>query len=170
MDCLTSNTERFSHQRPTPADRIARSTSVSSMRRGTSTARPVGPGFLALVRTYHGAGGTPGFVEESKDCHQRWGDGDPGFRMPSADEVGSDGELDESNLFRDPATRRYVRDVVYTSEQYRELLNTYSPNRALDDESRTGLLGCLGSLIDSRFGGSISKSYLWELTVAQVRE
>ncbi len=135
------------------------------------SAAALGPtGSLALVGTHHVAGGTPGFVEESQACHERWGEGDPGFRMPLPDEVAPDGELDGSPLFGEPATRRYVRDVVYTSEQYRELLNTYSPNRALDDESRTGLLDCLGNLIDSRFGGSIAKSYLWELTVAQVTD
>jgi hypothetical protein len=36
----------------------------------------------------------------------------------------------------------------------------------LEEHARTGLLRCIAALIDSRFGGRISKRYMTELAIA----
>ena len=67
--------------------------------------------------------------------------------------------------FTGVAVRRYERDLAYTTAEYRDLLLSYSGHRALDPTAREGLLGCIGELMDTRFGGRIAKRYLTELTV-----
>jgi hypothetical protein len=56
--------------------------------------------------------------------------------------------------------------LTYTTSEYCDLLSSYSGHRALASDAREGLLGCIGDLIDARFGGRIAKRYMTELTVA----
>ena len=65
---------------------------------------------------------------------------------------------------------RYERDLAYTTAEYRDLLLSYSGHRALAPAALEGLLGCVGELMDSRFGGRIAKRYMTELTVGRARE
>jgi hypothetical protein len=46
-------------------------------------------------------------------------------------------------------------------------VRTYSNILALTEANREGLAGCLASLIDSRYQGRITKTYLFELRVAR---
>jgi hypothetical protein len=55
----------------------------------------------------------------------------------------------------------------YTTASYLDLLRAYSGHRDLDPEPRSGLLGCIADLIDSRYGGQIAKRYLTELRIAR---
>jgi SAM-dependent methyltransferase len=131
------------------------------------SARALRPGgALAVIATHHVAGGTPGYDELAQTCYARWVGADPGFRPPAADSVERDDELDRSPLFGSPVTRRYLRDLPYTSRTYADLVGTYSNNLALSAETRAGLLACLTDLIDSRFGGHILKTVLTEMQVA----
>jgi hypothetical protein len=65
-----------------------------------------------------------------------------------------------------PVFRRYERESTYTTREYRDLLSTYSGHRALAPDAREALLGCIGELIDTPFGGRIAKRYMTELAVA----
>jgi hypothetical protein len=58
---------------------------------------------------------------------------------------------------------------AYATAEYLDLLQTYSGHIALDPGAREGLLGCIAELIDSRYGGRISKRYLTELRTARRR-
>jgi hypothetical protein len=49
------------------------------------------------------------------------------------------------------------------------VLRTYSGHRAMEPAAQANLLACIAGLIDSRFGGRISKRYLTELRVARRR-
>ncbi len=46
------------------------------------------------------------------------------------------------------------------------MLLTYSGHRALDPAAQASLLDCIAGLIDSGYGGRITKRYLTELRVA----
>ena len=46
------------------------------------------------------------------------------------------------------------------------MLMTYSGHRALERDAREDLLDCISGLIDSRFGGMVTKRYLFELAMA----
>ena len=50
-----------------------------------------------------------------------------------------------------------------------DTLRTYSSTIAMESGAREGLLSCLTRLIDSRYGGRITKRYLFGLCVAQRR-
>jgi hypothetical protein len=64
-------------------------------------------------------------------------------------------------------TRRYEREIGYTTAQYLDVLGTYSGHRALDPPAREALFACLAALADERHGGRVVKRYLFELVVAR---
>ncbi|MFG2788039.1 class I SAM-dependent methyltransferase [Streptomyces sp. NPDC048419] len=133
-------------------------------------ARALRPGgHLALVLTEHVAGGSVEFFARAQRCYERWDpDTPPGLRLRPASEIPSGtGELEDSPFFEHVVATRHTQDIPYTTDQYIDVLLTYSGHRALDERSRRGLLSCLRELIDSRHGGSITKRYLHELIVAE---
>jgi SAM-dependent methyltransferase len=129
-------------------------------------------GALAVVATEHVLGGTAPFFADAQDCYERWDPEHtpPGLRLtPAAEVPAAHPELDGSALFAPATQRRYEWDADYSTAQYRELLLTYSNHLAMPPETREGLLGCIGSLIDTRYGGAVTKRYLTELRVARRR-
>ena len=128
-----------------------------------------GGGHLATVTTAHVRGGTVDFFRQAQDCYLRWDpatDPDEPFLSPEEVPVGHD-EIDTDPRFGPAVRRRRVRDIAYSAEDYLSVLRTYSGHRALSQERRDGLLGCLRRLITDEYGGTITTSYLYELRVAQ---
>jgi SAM-dependent methyltransferase len=126
-------------------------------------------GGVAIISTHHVAGGDDPFFAEVQRCYETWMPGTPkGLRLPDAGDVPhhAGDEFEASGRFTKPAFRRYEREFTYTTREYRDLLSTYSGHRALAADAREGLLGCIGELVDTRFGGRIAKRYLIELAVA----
>jgi SAM-dependent methyltransferase len=133
-------------------------------------------GSLATIGTNHVAGGSEAFFVDVMECYERWDPANatawPGYAspLPQADDFRSDSdELDRSGRFGPATFRRQLWDETYSAAGYIETLLTYSGHRALDGEQREGLLDCIRELIDSRYGGRITKRYLFELRVATVR-
>ena len=125
-------------------------------------------GSFATVTTDHAAGGTDPFFVDVQDCYERWDPTTPpGLRLVHADDIVPTAAPDPNGRFGAAQLRRYETDIAYTTARYQDVIRTYSPTRALDDERRGGLLGCIGSLIDSRYGGLIVKRYLRVLRVAR---
>ena len=125
-------------------------------------------GTLATIATHHVAGDDERFFIDVQACYERWDpDTPPGLRLLKASAVASDSEeLDRSGRFGRSTFRRYEWDAVYSTDAYIDLLLTYSGHRALPADAREGLLDCITALIDSRYGGRITKRYLTELRVA----
>lgn len=128
-------------------------------------------GTIAIIDTYHFAGGTEEFFVEVQRCYERWDPNtEPGLRLPAAAEVPLNSqEVDRSERFGPVQFRRYGWEQRYSTEAYLEVLQTYSGHRALESSARNGLLDCIAHLIDSRYGGGIVKRYLTELRVAARR-
>jgi SAM-dependent methyltransferase len=128
--------------------------------------RPAGS--LATVATHHIAGGDESFFVEVQACYARWDPSTPaGFRLPAAADIPPDSdELDRSGPFGPATFRRYEWEQSYSTASYRDLLLTYSGHRALPPEARRGLLDAIAQLIDTRYGGKITKRYLTELRLA----
>jgi SAM-dependent methyltransferase len=128
-------------------------------------------GALATIATHHVAGGDDEFFVEVQACYERWDpDTPPGLRLPAAAAVPASGEeLDRSGRFGPVSFRRHEWELEYSSAGYLDVLRTYSGHRALEPVPRANLLACIAELIDSRFGGRISKRYLAELRVARRR-
>ena len=76
-------------------------------------------------------------------------------------------EIEATNLFGPVTVRRYPWEESYDSASYIGLLNTYSGHLALDPDTRQRLFEGLAELIDSRFGGRITKGYLTILYLAR---
>jgi SAM-dependent methyltransferase len=129
-------------------------------------------GSLAVISTEHIAGGTAPFFVDVQACYERWDPATPpGLRLQPADEIPhASAELERSGSFATIAERRYERDLPYSTRTYLDVLLTYSGHLALRADLRAGLLECIVTLIDTRYGGSIRKRYLNELTVARIAE
>jgi SAM-dependent methyltransferase len=124
-------------------------------------------GALATVTTLHIAGGTEQFFADAQSCYRRFDPTtEPACQLPTEDQVRHDRDLGHTGRYGPPVFRRHVWSVEYTTARYLELLGTYSPNLAMSAQVRDGLLGCVGALIDGRYGGTITKRYLAELRVA----
>ncbi|WP_327654811.1 class I SAM-dependent methyltransferase [Streptomyces sp. NBC_00483] len=152
-----------------PAVRIAKS--ADALRPG---------GTLATVSTHHVAGGTEDFFAEAQDCYLRFDPTTPpGLRLTPAADIPYDSQeapnrnveqgnaaLPGADRFEPPVFRRYERELTYRTADYLDLLCTFSGTLALDPPARAGLLDCIGTLIDSRYDGRVTKRYLTELRLA----
>jgi SAM-dependent methyltransferase len=76
-------------------------------------------------------------------------------------------EISASGRFRNVADRRYLWDVIYTADEYIDVLNTYSGHRGLDDYTRERLLYRIRNRIEARPRGQVRKTYLAMLNVAE---
>ncbi|MFH8488839.1 class I SAM-dependent methyltransferase [Streptomyces longisporoflavus] len=126
-------------------------------------------GTLAVVTTDHVAGGSAEFWVEVQGCYKRWDPDatEPGLRLTPESDVRADtAEFDRAAGLGPVTVRRFARDITYTADQYIDLLRTYSGHRALDEETRAGLLGCVRRLIEGTYGGAVTKRYLHELIMA----
>jgi SAM-dependent methyltransferase len=125
-------------------------------------------GSLAIVSTHHVAGGTERFFVDVQRCYERFEpDTPPGLRLPPASQLPPDvDELTGSGLFGSARIRRYEWDQTYTTDEYIDVLMTYSGHRAMHDGPREQLLACTRDLIDRDHGGQITKRYMTQLAVA----
>jgi SAM-dependent methyltransferase len=128
-------------------------------------------GALATVSTHHVAGGDTKLFAEIQSCYERWDPTTPtGLRLQPATAIPIDSEeLDRSGRFGPATFRRYEWDLAYSTSAYIDTLLTYSGHRALAPEAQTNLLADIAHLIDSRYGGRITKRYMTELRIARRR-
>jgi len=140
-----------------PATRVAKA--AQALRPG---------GMLATIFSQHVAGGTEAFFVDVQDCYERWDpDTPPGLRLPPAADLPDDAqELEGSDQFGPALFRRYEWDVTYSTEAYLDVLRTYSGHRAMAPAARDGLLACIGDLIETGYGGRVTKRYLTSLRIA----
>lgn len=122
-------------------------------------------GRLAVVTTDHVAGGTTEFFHRSQQCYQRWDPATPpGLLLREADEIPTEtDEFERCPRFRNVEVIRHFQDITYTTDEYIDVLLTYSGHRALEAPRREGLLACLRELIDTGYGGRVTKRYLHQL-------
>jgi ubiquinone/menaquinone biosynthesis C-methylase UbiE len=125
-------------------------------------------GTLATIATHHIAGGDERFFVAVQACYEKWDPSTPpGLRLQAAADIPLDSEeLDRSGLFGAATFRRYEWEQTYSTMAYSDLLLTYSGHRSLPAQARQGLLDCIAHLIDSQYGGKITKRYLTELRLA----
>ncbi|BBD57706.1 type 12 methyltransferase [Nostoc sp. HK-01] len=66
----------------------------------------------------------------------------------------------DSGKFKDIQFGEVTSDVVYSTDEYLALLNTYSPYIQLDADTKKTLFAELTQLINNDFGGSLQLSYI----------
>lgn len=143
-----------------PASRITR---IASLLRDRGT--------MAIIDTVHVNGGSRQFFRDTQDCYMKW---DPNtkekYELPEASEVEtSKWESETSDLFTTLFQGRYFYNRHYSASDYISLMKTYSDVASLGEDNRKGILNCIGTLIDSRYQGKITKRYLIELFVARIK-
>lgn len=126
-------------------------------------------GTVAIVWTHHVAGGTTPFFAWAQDCYRRWDPHTPeDVVLPEEDAlVPFTDELAASPLVGDVESRAFPVELTYTTEDYLDLLRTYSPTIRLTEAQRDSLLDCLRQLIERDFGGHVTKRYVFELVLAR---
>jgi SAM-dependent methyltransferase len=125
-------------------------------------------GALATFGYEHVAGGTERFFVDVQRCYERWDpETEPGLLLEPADSIAEDAEeLERSGRFGPAVFRRHVWDLEYSTAEYLDVLSTYSGHRALGPARLEALLDCIGTLIDSEYGGRITKRHLTQLRLA----
>ncbi|MEU4472433.1 class I SAM-dependent methyltransferase [Micromonospora sp. NPDC023888] len=125
-------------------------------------------GSLGIVSTHHIAGGTNAFFADAQRCYERFDPTTPpGMRLTTDDETPEEAaEFDRSARFGPAEFRRYEWQQTYTAPEYLNLLMTYSGNRAMAPQARSGLFTCITHLIDDIYGGAITKQYRTRLAIA----
>lgn len=130
-------------------------------------------GFLCLIDTHHIDGGFNDFPARSQECYAQWDEAyEPGFILPTPNTVAlrlDSWENELADTFLTLASRTYRVDTEYTGDQYVSLLGTYSGVLGMGSSRRSGFLGCIRDMIEDHYGGSIVRSFLFELFVAQKR-
>jgi len=86
---------------------------------------------------------------------------------PGPDEVGDlREEIDSSGCFGSVSVRRHLWEVTYTADEYIAVLGTYSPNLALDDETRRRLFERIQRRVEAQPTRTVRKTYLATLNAA----
>lgn len=126
-------------------------------------------GSLAVVETRHvlPEGGDPFWMEVQADYDAivPSATNRPPPRPDEARDLSS--EIEGSGYFGPATLRRHSWDVAYNADEYIAVLGTYSPNRALDPETRRRLFERIHRRIDATPERRVNKTYLVTLSVAQ---
>ncbi len=129
-------------------------------------------GLLAVVDTHHIAN-QPGdtsaeFFVESQTIHDRCMPTDRDeYELPTVDQIKPRLPLLEHDNLATMVEHRVKHDIAYTASEYVDVLETYSSHLALEPGTRRNLLEEIATCIDTNFGGSIVKRYLYTLSLAR---
>lgn len=131
-------------------------------------------GVVAIFDTRHVDGGVDEFPALSQKCYKEWDTNTSNdYHIPSLEEVEKEGYRRKGEFAKHFTTlfeKSYCSDLTYTSDSYIQLLQTYSDIISMEASKRNGLLKCIENMIDTNFGGKITKSYLWQLFIAKKKE
>jgi SAM-dependent methyltransferase len=126
-------------------------------------------GALAVAETDHVVveGGEPFWAEVQAD-YDAVVPSDENRPPPRAEEVEDlRAELEETGLFGEVEVRRYLADVTYSADEYIGVLDTYSPNRAMEPVKRERLFDLIRQRVEAQPGGTVTKTYLFTLNLAR---
>jgi SAM-dependent methyltransferase len=132
-------------------------------------------GYLAIIHTEHvsdEAGDK--FFFASQPIYQNYHTKDKpinkqgDFTLPALNTLQPPEKIDEM-LFMLESFTVFPVALSYSSQEYIDLLATYSPHLALPEDERAAFLREMKALIDKDFGGRISKCYGMTLTLAKKR-
>jgi SAM-dependent methyltransferase len=134
--------------------------------KATRALRPGGS--LAIIETHRTPLGPDAFLADLWRCHQRFDTTGRPHRKPAADDPpDSRAEVDRSGLFDRVESRRYEWTQELSTEDYLELLMTFSSILALEPEQQSSLLRCIAGLIDGQLDGRIGELNVNQLLVAR---
>jgi SAM-dependent methyltransferase len=129
-------------------------------------------GTLALFWNVHPPEKREGFFVEVDELYRRYHPGwvEPGKRKakispdPSITQA-----IDATGLFGAVDTRVYPSPREYSTEQYIQLINTFSDHLAIPEKERFALYSGIADLIERRYAGKVIKNAQTELFLARRR-
>lgn len=125
-------------------------------------------GSLAIIETRRIPLAGDQFFADLWRCSERW---DPTARKarPFApdEQPESRAEVEGSRLFDRVYSRKYEWQQTYSTAEYLDLMMTFSNVLTLEPAQQSGLLGCIGGLIDCELSGAINENNLNQLLVAR---
>ena len=119
-------------------------------------------GFLAVFSNQH-VRKDEGFFGEVQCLYDRY------YLPVTADRPTHATNFPGVEAFEDPIKRLYPWSQTYSSEQYIKLLSTYSDHIALPDENRNLLFEGVVNLIETKYGGQVTKHYQAVLDLRETR-
>ena len=110
-----------------------------------------------------------GFFAAVQPVYDRHQDNDPGYAPPAEDELvpPDHGGLVASGLFDDVTLHKYRWDQRYTSREYADLMRSYSGTQAMEPPQQEAMIGDVCVLIDSEFGGAITRPLVMTLSLGR---
>jgi SAM-dependent methyltransferase len=126
-------------------------------------------GALAVAETDHVQveGGDPFWAEVQAD-YDAVVPSDENRPPPRPEEIGDlRAQIEETGLFAHVEVRRYLADVSYSAEEYIGVLDTYSPNRAMEPAKRERLFDLIRRRVEATPDGRVRKTYLFTLNLAR---
>jgi SAM-dependent methyltransferase len=126
-------------------------------------------GALAVAETEHvlADGGDPFWSEVQAD-YDAAAPSDRNRPPPRPEEIGDlRDQIEETGLFTGVEVRRHLTDVTYSAEEYISVLDTYSPNRAMEAAKRELLYDLIRRRIEVRPSQAVRKTYLFTLNLAR---
>jgi SAM-dependent methyltransferase len=160
---------------PLPADAFDVVVSASALHwidpsvRFSKPARALKPGgVLVVVHAHHVKGGTPGFFADTQPFYLRWGLSDDPFFEPTAPEDAQVmyPELEEQPEFATVQRHRFEIPRRHTTDSYVGWLKTDSLVLSLDPRSKRGFLNDIEALIETKYHGSVSRNFVYEVIAA----
>jgi SAM-dependent methyltransferase len=133
-------------------------------------------GYLAIIHTEHVSDEAgDAFFHACKPLYQKYRDTDKpintrgDFKPPTLADLRPPETIDEA-LFSLESFTVFPMTISYTSQEYIDLLATYSPQLAMPETKRRAFLAGIKALIDKDFGGRMTKHYGMTLTIARKRQ
>ena len=131
-------------------------------------------GFLAIIDVEHAfPKDTDPFFFEIQDVYEAIGEDKPWHDVwpPPLPEDVPDmrEEIEASGLFDDVQSRRYVWELIYTADEYIDLLNTFSNHIAMEPDRREFLYWNVRERIGGRADPRVRRHWLAILNVARTR-
>lgn len=128
-------------------------------------------GALAIVHTHHVRGGTEDFFRDSNALYVRYGLSDqPDFEPPRvADLPATYPELDDHPVFDSVRHQHVNADLDFETSAHVAMLRTDSLILTLDEPDRSAFLTEMAELIDSRYHGTLTRTYVYEIVTATRR-
>jgi SAM-dependent methyltransferase len=128
-------------------------------------------GILAIIETRRIPDADERILAALRRCHQRWGsDKPPTFDAANADKPpDSIGEIERSGLFEAPTWTTHRWRHEYSTDEFHDLVMTFSNVLVLDPADQVGLLACMGKIVDGELQGRIGERIVNQLVLARRR-
>lgn len=127
-------------------------------------------GHLAIIHVHHVSDGQgDSFFHASQPIYQKY------FPKSTNTKKGLPGKDDikpqkiNDTFFHSTHFQTFPFNTCYSGEEYKQLLNTYSPTLRLPTAKRTAFSKDIHHLIEEKFEGQIEKYFSISLTIAKVR-